>query len=296
MKTTQITFNKVTEGIFRGRDRVVFQFTNTDKTHKLSLQKISLRECSKDDVIMHDIVSDKICTVKLLKFHLETNFPPNWTGYIFLREAGKEIMAERKKLGLSYWANTEISKTTGLLLGKVGKGYLTEIMRNLANYCGFLNPDQFSGRSCRKTGITKMAAHGVPTGEMCASARHQSVKINNVYQTRTHHTAASRQAVFHSKSAPISNAMNSLSIPAPIHHNNHYGDYGHYTHVHQYYPPPPPPPPPITNLPIYRRIVNPYLKHLPKFEANSNHPGDPKNQIGNLKNDNSFDYGGTDQV
>lgn len=102
-------------------------------------------------------------------------------GCIIVREeAGAAIMSKRKLQGIYYCANTDVSDSSGLVLGRVGKGFLMEIMKSLAIRCGFSNAEQFSGRSCRKTSITKMAASGVPTSEMCASARYQSVKFSNM--------------------------------------------------------------------------------------------------------------------
>ena len=81
--------------------------------------------------------------------------------------------------------------------GRVGKSFLNTAAKYLAEMCGFDNKNQVKGRTCRRTGITKMANAGVSSGEMCGAARHKSISVNTAYQARNIDTNAKRQACFH---------------------------------------------------------------------------------------------------
>lgn len=203
MQVSQFTFDIVSGGVFKGRKRVVFKHGNHDKTHKLSLTNYTKRNSSGDEADQ-DLVADEndpLCPVHLLEWHINDNLPPFWQGHLFLHKAPNSVLNERAKKGFTYLAwNEPRSSEDSTPRGKFGKGYLNKICKDLAAYCKFDNAEKFTGRSCRKTGISKMAAGGVPTGEMCGASRHKSVQVNNVYQARSDETAALRQAVFH---API---------------------------------------------------------------------------------------------
>jgi hypothetical protein len=70
------------EGKYRGLEMVLFTHNNTYKTQKLSLVNYNLRESGTDCTDIN-IVSDPnnhLCTVHLLKYHLENNLPRYWTG------------------------------------------------------------------------------------------------------------------------------------------------------------------------------------------------------------------------
>ena len=165
------------------------------------MSNYTLRESSGTEENTRDIVADPrdpLCTIKLLQFHINTNLPPNWKGLLFLHKAPEKVLSERMKMGISYVAYSD-PKDSGdsTPKGKVGKNFLNLQNKKLARYCKFTNAERFSGRSSRRTGISKMAAAGVSTGEMCHAARHKSIAVNNVYQNRSAATAALRQGVFH---------------------------------------------------------------------------------------------------
>lgn len=304
IKTTQFTYTTVTEGLLKGRERVIFQHNNTDKTHKLSLSNPTLRGFDGDtNSLCHDIVADphdSICTVRLLKHHVEHNLPPNWKGCLFIREASDEVIRSRKNRGISHLANASPCPKNKKPKGTVGKSFLTTTMRALARYCKFENAELYTGRSCRKSGISKMAKHGVATGEMCEASRHKSVQVNNGYQSRSVETAAQRQVVFHVKPPPsdtcpipfeFTGTYEPSQPPVIVYHNNHFGDHGNYNHFNKIIAPPP-------NAPFVRPIVNPYLKKIVKYGSKNNHPGHPSNfsRNGQLKDDNHYDYGGSANV
>ena len=85
--------------------------------------------------------------------------------------------------------------------GRVGKGFLNAAAKFLAEMCDFENKKDVKGRTCRRTGISKMANAGVSSGEMCGAARHKSITVNTAYQARSIETNAKRQACFHMESS-----------------------------------------------------------------------------------------------
>lgn len=201
MKVAQFTFGDVESGPFQGRRKVVFKHGNSDKSSKLSLSNPAKRNANDDDGDQ-DIVSDPddpLCTVMLLEHHINVNLPVNWQGLMFLYQAPQYVLQARTQTK-EYWiANTEpkCPTTDATPKGKVGRNFLCKKTKILAQRCKFTNWQKFTGRSCRKTGISKMAAAGVATGEMCGAARHKNVRVNVIYQTRNAETAAQRHAAFH---------------------------------------------------------------------------------------------------
>jgi hypothetical protein len=117
----------VTNGKYQGLEKVSFSHGNSDKTCKLSLINYSLRESGtgKNDT---DIISDPhdhLCTVRLLKYHIKFNLPPNWKGFLFLRKASTEIIKLRKSLGITYCVDIDpISPIDSTPRGKFGRTFL----------------------------------------------------------------------------------------------------------------------------------------------------------------------------
>jgi hypothetical protein len=65
------------EGKYHGLEMVLFTHNNTDKTQKLSLVNYNLRKSGTDGADTN-IVSDPnnhLCTVRLLKYHIENSLP-----------------------------------------------------------------------------------------------------------------------------------------------------------------------------------------------------------------------------
>jgi hypothetical protein len=104
IKISQLKFSTVTKGKYQCLKKVSFSHSNSDKTCKLSLTNYNLRESGtgeKDTNIISD-PHDHLCTVRLLKYHIQYNLPPNWKGFLFLRKASTEIIKLRKSLGITF--------------------------------------------------------------------------------------------------------------------------------------------------------------------------------------------------
>jgi hypothetical protein len=185
-------------GVFKDRKRCLYWHGNHDKPHKLSLTNSTKRNTSGDGGD-HDLdvdSNDPLYLLHLLEWHISDNLPPFWKGHLFMHKASNSLLNERAKKGFTYLAwNESRSVEDSTPRGKFGKGYLNKICKDLAAYCKFGNSEKFTGRLCCKTGISKMAAGGVPTGEMCGASRHKSVQVNNVYQARSDETPSLCQAV-----------------------------------------------------------------------------------------------------
>jgi hypothetical protein len=189
----------VTKGKYQGLDKVSFSHGNIGKTCKLSLINYSLRESGtgKNDM---DIISDPhdhLCTVHLLKYHIQFNLPPNWKGFLFLCKASTEIIKLRKSLGITYCVDIyPISSTDSTPHGKFGRTFLSKQVRQLAIMCKFNIAEKFTGQSARRGSISKMASSGVASGEILGHARHKSVHIITVYQSCNTATSDHRNSCF----------------------------------------------------------------------------------------------------
>jgi hypothetical protein len=62
--------------------------------------------------------------------------------------------------------------------------------------CKFDNAEKFTRQSARRGSISKMASSGVASGEILGLARHKSVRINTVYQSRNTATSDHRNSCF----------------------------------------------------------------------------------------------------
>jgi hypothetical protein len=128
IKVSQLKFSTVTKGMYQGVEKVSFSHGNSDKTCKLSLTNYNLHESGTGENDM-DIISDPnnyLCTLCLLKYHIQFNLPPNWKGFLFLCKASIEIIKLRKLLGIT-------SDSTSL--GKVGRSFLSKQVLQLAIMC-----------------------------------------------------------------------------------------------------------------------------------------------------------------
>jgi hypothetical protein len=189
----------VTKGKYQGLEKVSFSQGNSDKTCKLSLINYSLSESGTGENDT-DIISDPhdyLCTVRLRKYHNKFNLPLNWKGLLFLRKASTEIIKLRKSLGITYCVDTNPTiPTDSTPRGKFGRTSLSKQVRQLAIMCKFNNAEKFTGRSARRGSISKMASSGVASGEILGHARHKSVCINTVYQSRNMAMSDHRNSCF----------------------------------------------------------------------------------------------------
>jgi hypothetical protein len=88
------------------------------------------------------------------------------------------------------------SATDSYPKGKFGSSFLSMQVRQLAIICKFDNAAKFTWRSARRGSISKMATSGVASGEILVHARHKSVRITTVYQSRNTSTSDHRDRFF----------------------------------------------------------------------------------------------------
>jgi hypothetical protein len=157
------------EGKYRGLEMVSFTCNNTDKTQKLSLVNYNLGESGTDrtDTNIASDSNNHLCTVRLLKYHIENNLPWYWTGLLLLKKATAKLLSLRKTMGISYIVDTDPSYSTNSApRGKVGCSFLTSQFCQLAMHCYFKNALKFTGRSAWRGSISKMATCGVASREI----------------------------------------------------------------------------------------------------------------------------------
>jgi hypothetical protein len=129
----------VSKGKYQCLEKVSFSHGNSDKTCKLSLINYILRESGTGDNDT-DIISD-LCTVGLLKYHIQYNLPPNWKGFLFLFKAITDIIKLRKSLGITFCVDIAplyvLTLTLSVLLIVLLEVYLEE-PSSLSNYGNLL--------------------------------------------------------------------------------------------------------------------------------------------------------------
>jgi hypothetical protein len=101
------------------------------------------------------------------------------------------------------------SATDSTPCGKFGITFFTTRPCKLDKCCKFDKAQKFTGMNARRGSISKMAIHGVSSGEILGHACHKSVRINTEYQTRKIETPDSQNSCF----------MTSTKVP---HKNNSY--------------------------------------------------------------------------
>jgi hypothetical protein len=65
--------------------------------------------------------------------------------------------------------------------GKIGRNHHSTIFRKLANRCDFSEPDRFTQRAARRTGISKANKAGLGHHLLNKKARHSSTETNSLY-------------------------------------------------------------------------------------------------------------------
>ena len=135
--------------------------------------------------------ADPWSTYKLFMHYRKVAHPPGWKGLLFLYEAPKKIIAARK-CGSKHLGWTDLVKdraqekfdpATGMRPGgKLGSNFAANNTKALAARCKFPEDGNFTGRTARRTGISKVANCGVPQVLATNFGRHKSAEINYEYQ------------------------------------------------------------------------------------------------------------------
>jgi hypothetical protein len=173
----------------------------------------NLRESGTDGTNIVSDPNNHLCTVSLLKYHIENNLPWYWTGLLFLKKATAKVLSLCKTMGITYIVDTDPSSSTDSTpRGKVGCSFLTSQVRKLAMRCNFEKALNFIGRSACCRSISKMATCGVASGEILGNSRHKSLHTNTVYQICNPETSDHQNSDFLNsmKQKPIKNKETSL--------------------------------------------------------------------------------------
>lgn len=168
-----------------------------DKTMKLGLGANTLL---RDDEFLFVIVEDPkdplwstyACLSRLL-----AHLPPDWKQHIFLSKAPEKVLKVRRKKNdksEAWWDPIDDKKGGTKPAGKLGKNKPTAMFRSLAERCGFDNPQRFTSRAARRTGISKMGKAGVNQHLINQKARHADTSTNKLYND-PHETSLAAAAV-----------------------------------------------------------------------------------------------------
>ncbi len=108
-----------------------------------------------------------------------------------LHDSGNKKANDKSKIGAfarfirdateAHWDPVVDNKSGVKAAGKLGKNKPTEMFRSLAHRCAFANPDRFTARSARRTGITLLCKSGINQHLINAKARHSDTATNALY-------------------------------------------------------------------------------------------------------------------
>jgi hypothetical protein len=141
----------------------------------------------RDDEFLFVIVEDPkdpIWSTYACLTRLMIHLPIGWQHHIFLSKAPEKILKGRRKLNDSSeaWWNLVDDKKGGLKpAGKLGKNKPTTLFRSLAERCKFDNPERFTSRAARRSGISQMGKAGVNQHLINQKARHSDTSTNKLY-------------------------------------------------------------------------------------------------------------------
>jgi hypothetical protein len=168
-----------------------------DKSKSLSLSNTSLRDDHFRAGIIEDL-DDPECTFNLLLKFRKMAFLPSWEGHIFVRRCPEKYLQKRQatvtfeciRTGLKPYDchqgdNTPRKIGSDIPRGKIGHSYPGQRFKAMAKRCDFVNFERFTGRSARRSGISKMVNAGVAGVFLNQAARHTVDSTNQLYQEFT---------------------------------------------------------------------------------------------------------------
>jgi hypothetical protein len=189
-------------GCLAGRRAYTPLGTNKDKTKKLSMSNVFVRDDDLPAMIVDD-PDDPWSTCKLLDMWIVKALPPSWQGFIFLHQAPGKVIKKREAAAQKLvqpgcpfppvhlgYTDFRPSNGAGVLVpkGKIGVNYPNVLFKALARRCHFVNPDHFTGRAARRSGVSKMVNANVPQGIITEMSRHACDSTNAIYQEFTSET------------------------------------------------------------------------------------------------------------
>jgi integrase len=142
----------------------------------------------KMDPLLYVIVEDPndpvwstfACLHRIVTKHL----PLGYKGHIFCKRAPEKVLKVRREKGdatEAHWDPVKANDGFPKAAGKLGKNQPTSMFRALAQRCGFADPERFTSRSARRTGISMLAKTGVDQHILNAKARHSDTATNALY-------------------------------------------------------------------------------------------------------------------
>jgi hypothetical protein len=162
---------------------------STDKTHKLTFGNTTVRQDFTGANVLEENVEDDFCGVRLMYYYINQHLPEGYTGRFFLRRAYEKELRKCRAVGNQREAGLGVQH-------EFGKNYCNKMCKELAYRVKLDFPEQQTGRSKRRGGITVMC-HKLPGGMLRAASRHASAETNARYQTETDESRNARSTAFH---------------------------------------------------------------------------------------------------
>jgi hypothetical protein len=146
---------------------------------------------------------DPFCLVALHKYYITEHLLPAMSHvgisdhWYFVCRAPQKVLNEwRKSFGLK--CEPGLTKHQ-----KWGENNFSTQMKRLAERCGFDDAANYTMRSNRRAGITKLASSNLGTNNVMLAARHKSVDASRLYQEENEQDHIARSHVFHDRSTSI---------------------------------------------------------------------------------------------
>eukprot|EP00980_Cylindrotheca_fusiformis_P022931 scaffold9944_cov93-Cylindrotheca_fusiformis.AAC.1 len=166
LKVSDLKHYKIRDGPSKGLYCYQKLGNNNDKTHKLELTSGKTSFRSEDDmmcIIVEDRTDPIHSAYATLHRHLK-HFPPDYQGHIFVKRAPNKVLRQRRKVGnmfIPYYdqvVDISAPKGSGIMkaAGKLGKNRPSEMIKELADRCGFDVPKRATTRLLRRTAISKL--------------------------------------------------------------------------------------------------------------------------------------------
>ena len=166
-----------------------------DKTLQLGL---GAHRTLRDDEFVFVVVEDPKDPIWSSYARLLKHLPLPWKYHtICVNKAPQKVLKIRRRnndFTEAWWDLVNDTKGGMKPAGKLGKNKPTTLFRDLAERCGFNNPQRFTSRAARRSGISQMGKANVNQHIINQKARHSDTSTNKLYND-PHETSLADAAV-----------------------------------------------------------------------------------------------------
>jgi len=189
-----------------GRGYYELRSNHTDKTHKLTLNRTTLRDNDASVQRLYDNPKDKYSVYRVLKAWKETFFPVDWESYVLLREAPEKALIQRESKGLAPYKagiyrldGKEYKINQYNPAGKLGDNAGNTLVQEFGRICKF--EAHVTARSGRRAAATIAGNSGASAFHQAQKTRHKSDPLTGntvlpLYQEDSHESASRLNQAF----------------------------------------------------------------------------------------------------